>query len=368
MSIVWPFYPKPEVTEQHSWLTDVMNTPVVDGRVSVRPSRRTFTYRYAHNDPKFANITALYEEHYTDDWLLPIWSEGSRSSVLALDVIISCDTNANYTDQVMIYKGCHEYVIGDILSILPGQIMLTAPVGVDIENAFICPLSEAYCVLGIDASRSSSKGNHHWEISFQQRNYLAPEAITYPQYGELDLVSNCLAVAPLPATIAPKVVYVDNGAGPVHVHHLQDYLGRQFKMQVVCEEYSKWWNSQNWLNRIRGRDRPFWLASWSADMVLASPITAAGTSIVVEPVYSDVAKYVGRSILIDDGAKSPREITAASVTGESHRLFIAPLGRDISTARIGFLRKVRSAIDELTVEHTLGFTSRFELNVIEAVS
>jgi hypothetical protein len=125
------------------------------------------------------------------------------------------------------------------------------------------------------------------------------------------------------------------------------------------------WERRQWLHFIRGRDRAFWLADWQKDFTLVNPISAAGTTITVRKITPVAADLIGKHILIDDGTKTARAITNAVNSGSNQVLTIAAVGRDIASAKISLLRKVRFDSDVLELAHQHGFYTAVRIPLVE---
>ena len=364
MANLWPYFPMPEIGEELRWQTDILATRTLESRTALRPARRAYLMSYAVDDAKATAMEALYSDGAYGDWLLPIWTEASEASVAAADTVIFCDTDASYTDQALIYKGCGNYVLVDIVAMDAVSITLSAPIGVAFGRVLVCPVTTAYVEVGLALSRPGIRGVNAGSMVFVERVNPAPEATQFEQYLGLDLAAGCLAVAPMASAIQPLFVRISNGAGPVVLEPSREFLNRRFAMTWAFPTAPKRRGFQKWLNYLRGRDRAFWLTGWRSELVLAASIAPADTFVQIKPVLPNIADYIGQNIMIDDGVKSAREITAALVVGLEHRLSIAPLGRAVTTARVSFLRKVRLDSDTVNIAHHRGFSARCELNVV----
>ena len=82
---LWPYIPMPEIVERITWQTDGRQTRTSEARYSFRTARQEVTYQF--NLP--AEIHGQASQRYRDlplgDWLVPLWWQGSKVSVLATD-------------------------------------------------------------------------------------------------------------------------------------------------------------------------------------------------------------------------------------------------------------------------------------------
>jgi len=366
MPVLWPFRPVPSSTETLSWRTDVMGSAASEMRVSLREARQAITYSYAARDPKMAQMEWLVREYPLGDWYVPLWFEATDPQPIGTaDTVLSVNTDAHYFAGgfLAIWGGCDNVVVCEIDAVADGAVTLTAAVGTTFASAFVMPVRTAWMDGGLRFSRIRERGISDVAVTFQVRDSDEPADTPYTQYLDLDLVKKCGTVEPLAAAVAPDYVAIDNAFGPVVLQSNADFIASRHSM--IWRLQDNLWTRRKWLHYLRGRDRPFWLADWQKDFTLAAPITAAGTNVTVVKIAPVVASLVGRHILIDDGTATPREITAAIDSGANHVLTIAPLGRDVSVARIGLLRMVRLDSDVIEFAHVHGFYTQTRIPLVE---
>jgi hypothetical protein len=366
MPVLWPFRPVPESTETLSWETQVIKTPQTERRISLRPARQAFNYSYLLRDLENARAEWLVRKHPMDDWWVPLWFEASPAQAVgASQTIFNISTDAHYFagGSLVIWSSCDKASVHEIYSVGVGEVVLAAPVGVAHAKAIIMPVRTCWMEGGLRQSRIQERGLTDVAITFQCRDTDAPEETPWTQYLNLDLVTKCGTVEPLAASVAPVFNTIDNGQGPVALEPQDEFIASRHTMSWRMK--SNLWTRRKWLNYIRGRDRAFWLADWQKDFVLVGTISAVAVSMTVKkiaPVASDLA---GRHLLIDDGEKTPRLILGASDSGANQILTISPLGRIITSARIGLLRKVRFDSDTVELAHSHGFYTATRIPLVE---
>ena len=367
---VWPFAPLPDSTESLEWDTDVMRSDTSEMRISLRPARQVLAYSYNLRDPRNAKAEGMVRAFPMSEWLVPVWHEGtSLGAVSAVATSLSVDTNADYRADglVMIWGGCDDYVIRRVASVGTGTITLTEAVGRAFISARAMPAVFSWMTeAGLRSDRIQGSGISSAGVSFLSRETAPDGATPFVQYLGLDLVGKCGTVEPLQASFVPSVAFVDSRLGPVEIERQRTPIDARYTMSWRISGLTKLWERKKWLHLIRGRDRAFWLADWSRDLTLQAPVGAADTSILAAPILPNLESYVGRHILIDDGTETPRQITAAVQDGLNHRLSVASLGRIVpTTARVGFLRKVRLDSDTIELAHRHGFYTSTRLPLIE---
>lgn len=366
MPVLWPFRPVPSSSETLSWETQVIKTPETERRVSMRAARQIFDFSFILRDPENAEAEWLLRAYPLGEWWVPLWFELTAAQAIASSqTVIPVDTDAHYFagGSLVVWSSCDAATVRTIAEVEPGSVTLTAPVGSTYARAVVMPVRKCFMDGGLRQSRIRERGLTEVSISFQCLDTDAPAETPWDQYLELDLVPKCGTVEPLSASIAPVFNTIDNAQGPVTLEPQDEFIASRHAM--LWRMKSNLWTRRKWLHYIRGRDRPFWLRDWQKDFVLVNPISAAATTITVRKVAPVAASLVGRSILIDDGIRTARAITAASDSGPNQILTIAPIGRLVESARIGFLRKVRFDSDQIELAHQHGFYTATRIPLIE---
>ena len=366
----WMFRPMPDSTEVLSWMTDVMRSDTSEMRVSLRPARSSMSYDHNLRDQRNARAEAVLRAAPRSLFLVPVWPEASTvGAVLGTDTVFAVDTNADYRagNVVVIWGGCDDYVIREVASVGAGSITLASQVGQAFTGALVMPLRPCFMAdSGLRADRLWERGVSALGVTFTSTQEPPAGATPFVQYLGLDLVSKCGTVEPLAASFVPSTAFIDSGLGPVALEAQRDPIDARYTMIWRVRGLTKLWERRLWLHLIRGRDRAFWLTDWSKDVTLQAAILPAATSMLIAPILPRVADYVGRHVMIDDGTETPRQITAAVESGVNHQLTIAAMGRTVpTTARVGFMRKVRLDSDAVEFAHSHGFYSATRLPLIE---
>lgn len=367
MPVLWPFRPVPASTETLAWETQVIKTPASERRISLRPARQAFNYSYLLRDAENAEAEWLVRTYPLGDWWVPLWFEASAAQAVdTAQTVFAVSTDAHYFagGSLVVWASCDAATVCEIDSVAPGSVTLTAPVGTTYAKAVIMPVRTCWMDGGLRQSRIRERGLTDVAVTFQCRDVDAPEATPWAQYLDLDLVTKCGTVEPLAAAVAPVFNTIDNGQGPVALEPQDEFIASRHTMSWRLQ--SNLWERREWLNYIRGRDRAFWLVDWQRDFILINPISAAAVTVTVKNLAPVAADLVGRSILFDDGTKTPRIITGASDSGANQVLTIAAIGRDIpTTAKVGLLRKVRLDSDVIELAHQHGFYTATRLPLVE---
>jgi hypothetical protein len=366
MPELWPFRPVPESSESLSWETQVIKTPQTERRVSLRAARQIFDLTYILRDPENARAEWLVRTYPRGDWWLPLWFEVSPAQAIgAADTVLAVDTAAHFFagGSLVIWASCDAATVHTIEEVAPGSVTLAAPVGVDYAKAVIMPARRCFIDGGLRQSRIRESGKTEVSISFQCRDTDAPAETPWEQYLGLDLVTKCGVVEPLAASVVPVFNLVDNGQGPVAIEPQDEFVASRHTMSWRLKQ--NLWARRKWLHYIRGRDRAFWLVDWQRDLVLVNPISPAAITMTVRKLAPVAEDLVGRHVVIDDGVRTVRAITGAEDSGVNQILNIASIGRTITSAKVGLLRKVRFDSDVLELIHQHGFYTAVRIPLVE---
>lgn len=366
---IWSFRPVKDMGEILQFSTDVLTTYASEMRISRRPARQALIYSYTLRDPRLARMESKVRRNVLGDWLVPVWHEATLiASTVPGQTVIEVDTRADYRVDgfALFWSACDRVQVRRIVAIDDGEITISHPLDVLSGSAFVAPGRSAFLVDGIGGARIRERGISTIDVEFRVRDNLEIAATDFDQYLDRDLVAKCGTLEALNFDVSPDVALVDSDLGQIGREISRDVIAARLTMLWRMDR-AKLWRTRQWLHFLRGRDRAFWLIDWQKDFTLVEPIAAADTSIVVSAIAFAPAELVGAHVMIDDGIRSPRLVTAAVAEGVNHRLTIAPLGRDIAAARVGRMRLVRLDSDLVEFSHRMGFYSSVRLPLIEVI-
>jgi hypothetical protein len=365
---IWPFRPVKDMSETIGFSTDVIRTYTSEMRISRRPARQSLAFSYALRDPRLAKMEARLRRNPLGDWLVPVWHEATLiPSTVPGQTIVEVDTAADYRvgGFVVFWSACDRVQVRRVAAIASGTITISHPLDLVSGAAFAAPGRVGFLMDGIGGSRIRERsGISTVDVEFMIRDAVDLSATDFVQYLGRDVVTKCGTLEPLSFAVSPDIALVDSDLGRIDRELSRDPIDGRFALMWRLSR-EKLWTVRQWLHYVRGRDRPFWLADWQKDFRLAAPIDAADTTILIEPVTRTPEEMIGAHIAIDDGEISPREVTAATVSGGNHLLAVAPLGRDIASAKVRRMRFVRLDSDLIEIGHRMGFYSEIRLPLVE---
>ena len=339
-----------------SFLTDIRKTPTGEVRDSLRAARHIIDMEFGLDDAQNALAESMFRAGAAGDWLMPVWPELTQFPV-----------PASVGTSVFRVNDPSEYVVGEFAFLVLGdqqfQQVEVAALGVDsvtitapslIAASSIAPLRLAYITGDLGGARwFKGLAVRKLEVEFRTGNDIA--ATPYDQYLGADLVTDPSVIAsPLEAKLTLARVFIDNGFGPVVVEPMRDII--EAMTQIVHKDFghAAMVRRKRWFRHLRGRDRSFWLPSWTHDLSLSAAVTSGQAYVDIKPLYGSPADLVGRHIIIDDGQGFlPRTIEAGVSSGGAWRLTIAALGRAVEpTARVMFLNRMRLDTDQIEMALT----------------
>lgn len=362
MADLWAFVPLPAIGETLSFATEIAETPEAEYRRSRRPARRRFDYRFGTSG-ELQRMEQMVRRNLTGVWDVPIWTESSKPGpVLSTDTEIAADLNASYTDRALVWGDCDDWVIVEIAAITD-VLELAAPIGQGFENPSVMPVKLGIAPPGLSTAR---KGYEFFDVgmAFEIREADEVEGTDLPQYQGLDYVE---CAGSFSGSSGGSAAWLfdrsDNQEASVDLIRTTDLFRRRFDATFVMETAAKRRSFALWLNRLRGRDRPFWVPLPAGDMALQEPAATSATSILVEPMFDQVTDYVGRHVSLSFGQM--REITAAAVEGFNVRLTVAALTEDATLPTL--IAKVRLDSDSIDITHQRHFYARTTLTFAEVI-
>ena len=368
---LWPFAASGEIIEVLEWNTNVLTSRAGEQRIALRAlPRKIVTLTHRVDALGLAKATELARAGYAGTWHLPMWHMAQKPTADlvqgAVEIHVPTGLAAFDTPSpgvpaftaIAVDGGAAVQV--EIEAIEPDRLILSAPLAEELAStvvkasrATIMPLRPAQLAAPLEITRRrQSDATIAATFLLQSTTQLpAPDLPIYQ--GAMVQTNPSLTRAPLAATLKQTVEYIDNGFGPVTVEPLRDIFERgetiNFKAKTPTERHEL----RRWLFALRGRQTPFWLPTWGAELQLRTAMTASTTLMRIAPI-ADLSAYVGRHIVIETSVGLRfRKINSAIQDGTNHRLTLSsslgiplPLG-----AKVHFLNLMRADADRLELRH-----------------
>ena len=368
---LWPFAVSGEIIEVLEWNTNVLTSRAGEQRIALRAlPREIVTLTHRVDALGLAKASELARADFTGAWLLPMWHMAQRPTVdLAQGaMVVQLPTALAAFDTPSLGASAFAAIAVDggpataiaIAAIEADRLILAAPMTdvlpapmVRSTRAAIMPLRPAQIAAPIEVTRRRQSDVTITATFLLQTTTDLP-APDLPIYqGAMVQTNPSLTRAPLASTLKQAVEYVDNGFGPVTVEPLRDLFERgetiTFKAKTPAERH----DLRRWLYALRGRQTPFWLPTWGAELQLRTAMTASTTLMRITPI-ADLTTYAGRHIMIETSVGLRfRKINSAVLDGANHRLTLSsslgvplPLG-----GKAHFLTMVRADADRVELRN-----------------
>ena len=355
----WPFPVRQPIREVLEWRTDVLQARDGEQRIALRPApREIITYTHVLDAAGLARATELARIGLTAEWLVPLWSMTSRPGVDALDADMAISMDTSLGDfrapghAIVATDGDDAHLV-EIAAVETDRLELASPIGVSLANVLVAPARRAILTAPIAIERRrQSLGTVTATFTLTDGADLG--ASPYPAYLGLDVLTDPSVLRqPLKESMSQTVEFVDNGFGPIVIEPIRSYLQRRSTITLVDTGADARWARRRWLQKLRGRQRAFWLPSWGRELVLQESLGPGDIAMAIAPI-AELPAYIGRHVMIDLPAGAVfREITGASFDAFGHRLDIAPPGVAVPVeTQVHFLTKMRLDADRIELEHT----------------
>lgn len=374
MALVWPFVPE-SLTGELSWQTEILKSYVNEQRIRIRS--------YPRVSLKMTNI--LYEdgvhqarmliERASNDWLVPDWrySQVSRGPYTFTDTILSLQISGSYLevgDAVIVWEDELNYVTGEIAAIGASDITLTAPLGGAFVNPHIAPLLSAYTdsqisfnYKGYDAVETQLEMKSK---NYKNRSQVGIGEAIYKTYAVL--LDRTVFVGSITEKLEKVVEIVDNGAGQIVLEPVYNHFDFERTLGFIDQRADRRLARETFFHRRYGKQKPFWLPTWTKDYFLLANANAGATTITVRNrgIESD---YAGRYVLfyMKDGTSQRNKILSASITGTTATLTLeTALSAPVTLSTLDTLcdiSLVRLESDVVRMEYTTGLVCSIDVPV-----
>ena len=368
---LWPFAASGEIIEVLEWNTNVLISRAGEQRIALRAlPREIVTLTHRVDALGLAKASELARAGFAGPWHLPMWHMAQRPTVDLVQgsteihlptglAAFHTPTNGAPSYVAIAIDGGPANAI-EITAIEPDRLMLAAPMTgvlpaplVRSNRAAIMPLRPAQLSAPIEITRRHQNDATITATFLVQATTDLP-APDLPIYqGAMVQTNPSLTRAPLASTLKQTVEYIDNGFGPITIEPLRDLFERGETITFKANTPSDRHDLRRWLFALHGRQTPFWLPTWGAELQLRTTMTASTTLMRIAPI-ADLSAYAGRHIMIETSAGLKfRKINSAVLDGANHRLTLSSsLGVPLVLgAKAHFLTMVRADADRVEVRH-----------------
>ena len=359
---VWPFCPRPEFTESLAWYTDVLPTYSAEQRIRLTEApRQSFGYSHAFTARQYERAKLMMQASGAAYWYLPVWAERKRVSVAAGASTIAIDTTASdyrAGSVAILWASDEEYELVVTTTVSSGLLTLDGVTAQAYTDALICPVRLAYCPGGLEVTRVPGpivEAQTEW-IVYDPVDL--SDAGLYSTYRSHPLVTDCprIGSGSISESVSAPLVVVDNGTSPPAISAARSVISRTLGMGWMPQTLADLWALRTWLHALYGRQKGFWLPTWTRGMQLASPISPASTTITIKAIgLNSVAETGDLMLQTLSGARHYFRYTSVAPAGANEVLTLsAAAGATIDTGSVDVLclmHFVRLAQDRVELAH-----------------
>lgn len=382
--VLFPFKPASPISEEFSWLTNVLRTYSSEQRIALRKHpRQSWAMKYKQWGEIQSRInSAMWGRNYKP-FGLPIWTDVTyiRSSISAGTQTIYLDTRYfDYRTEgllVLLYRDDLTNETKEISAVYGDRLELVRP----LENTFpdgamampvvICQ-PEGGLVredIGNDVTVSSIRFR-----ALENLEYVTPAPETYLGYEVLGSWNYRLSGS-VNSSILHPVVVVDNQTGPWDVFPYRSEPDEMWDWSWASNSQEERWEVKMFLMRQRGRQKSFWAHSRRKDITLAATVPTSSSEWTVANMGQEYLDVIGDprhvEVVLKNGNTYRREIIGVTETAEDKQTQIlevsATMPEEVSPEdvdRISYMRLVRFNSDDAEIIHGQGIQSSLTMPII----
>lgn len=375
--MLWLFKPN-TISERLMFRTDVRSTRSGEVRESLKDGSQVFTLGFNNRDGQASLIQQAILENITGEWSMPLWSNITRSAIGinsgATSIVAETDSDYRVGGQLVIISPDGSYEILEVNAVNPGVIDVTEPVVGDYpEKSIIAPMGEFIIPFGLNQDLTLTRTVMNIEFYRTDPEDLSQD--NYPDFEGFDILTDStVVIGSLSGGLRQKLDFIQNGFGVYALEEIENYVRWRATIGYIDSTYSDRWSRVQFMHRMRGKDRPFWLPTWKNDLKVVASSPAGVSTISVDLITETPSTLVGRKLqIIISGDVIYRTIQSAFISGDSIVLSLDQNhGFTITdSAKVSFMRLVRFDTDVFEIRHQIvphGFVSSFTAPVIEVIT
>lgn len=375
--MLWLFKPN-TISERLMFRTDVRSTRSGEVRESLKDGSQVFTLGFNNRDGQASLIQQAILENITGEWSMPLWSNITRSAIGinsgATSIVAETDSDYRVGGQLVIISPDGSYEILEVNAVNPGVIDVTEPVVGDYpEKSIIAPMGEFIIPFGLNQDLTLTRTVMNIEFYRTDPEDLSQD--NYPDFEGFDILTDStVVIGSLSGGLRQKLDFIQNGFGVYALEEIENYVRWRATIGYIDSTYSDRWSRVQFMHRMRGKDRPFWLPTWKNDLKVVASSPAGVSTISVDLITETPSTLVGRKLqIIISGDVIYRTIQSAFISGDSIVLSLDQNhGITITdSAKVSFMRLVRFDTDVFEIRHQIvphGFVSSFTAPVIEVIT
>lgn len=375
--LVWPFIPQTTHREVLEWKTDITPSFNTEQRLALRTApRQFFNYTCYLTQHELSKAKAIATQWAHRVYGVPVWAELTRLGQVSPGVtFLAFDTsNADYRDNdvILLWESNEHQVAVEITTVESGGLNLKIPLEVSFDVAYVMPLRFARAPEGISFTRggnTQTSADCRFQVTL---NKDLGASIGYPTHRGKDVVTDrTIVVGDISERIFRAVDTFDNGSGAVDIDVSSNKLDFHQVLTISTKTRAERWRARQWVHRMRGKQKTFWLVSWNRDLEVVVDFTSTATGLIVKSINYELL-YGVKDIMIQlkNGARIFKRILSgtANTDGTENINFDSAVGVT-STATdvdfISFMSHVRFDTDAIDISHMYNGQVEISIPVVE---
>lgn len=306
---VWPYMPRPDITETYEWMTDIQRCKSAEYRHALRSKpRHEFQLSHLMTKAEFGEAKLLAKDVGPDDILVPLWPWFHMAGALASS---ANQVPKNGGDPIALHAAGTDVLIWDdsdtwevatvdtnISDPENPRIQLEAGLSRAYSNAVMVPIRVGQFAQEFEASRSSfdhvdtsarfrimvgDDFSGCWDTQYHAQQELGLyEGETYRSHPVV--TERSMATGGIKEQFERRFEELDSGIG----------LAYRFPTLTAPEQSGQFtWSAITraryrqllyWLHSRRGMWKSFWVPSWTGDLTVTAEIASDATTIQIADV------------------------------------------------------------------------------------
>lgn len=362
---LWPFCPAPIITESLEWRSAVLDAYSSQHVSALRTApRQGFQFEHPFSFRQYERAQLLMEYAAHGDWDLPVWPERQRLTIGSGVSVIPIDTTtSDYREggKALLWQSDEACEAIEIEALTADSITLVAPSSRAYMNGFCAPVRTARCVSGLQSARNVQPyqpASVDWMVYDGVDLAEDDSDALYPIHRSHPVVTDppCVGAGTVDMGVSRALDVVDGDTGLPYFDTTSGRVTRPLGMGWMVSTLADLWALRRFLHALRGRQKGFWLPSWSRGLQLAATVSPADTTVTLLAVgLNGVAETGDLMVKTIAGTQAFLQYTAVAPSSNNEVLTLSGAagasiarGDERTFCRMHFCRQ---AADRLEIVH-----------------
>ena len=361
--VIWAFKPNYPIRESLEWRTDIIPSFNGEQRIRLRNAgRQSLTLESVISPTEFIKAKALAYQWAHRVFGVPVWMDMRYKGPLAAgSMSISIDTlysDFRSSDIIIVWQSNDVFEAAEVDTVTSGLINLKLPLISSYTNAYVMPIRYASALNGLNFSRDGDAIVKS-AVSFTIKNNIdKSDTSGFLMYKSKPvLVDALISSDSISDQYSRSIDVFDNGSGIITTDIKNNYVNIVSKIALKAFGAEAIWRYKRLLHSFYGRQKTFFIPSWSEDFKVLEDIGSASAAIKIQNIGYTLY-YDNQFMILETvaGARYCNRILGSSidVDGSEQIALENTFGVSILAANIkraGILKHVRLDTDKIDFEH-----------------